>query len=1117
MNRIVTGIVVTLLLVPILSYAQNPTSRYYLVISPQGSSSQPLIVLQGSTVHFSAKAFEALPNTPPREISVSNLQWAVSPASFGTITAAGDFTPSGSSSTMFISQGDIIASAAAFGMRMTASVHAVLGTPPGSTIPCTISGIVTDMQANPISGADVLVVPGTATSVSVTARTDASGRYVLKVPAGRWYLRASAGGFLPEFYNDAIDYVNAAPVVVDSTQPNATGIDFAMSRGGEMTGTVISKADNTPIARVTVTATNLQLGSPSTAQPPYVAFTDGSGRYSFSDLPAGLYRVQAKASGFDLAFYFDKTDPVSADPVRVQRDSLTTGIDFHMVKSVIITPATYAISGFVKGANGTPVSMATVVAWNPLSMQPLPNRYATQTGNDGSYRLNVPGGPYVVQAQAKGYLTEYYDNSRKPDSATLVTVNATTPQRTDIHFTLDQGGSIAGRVISASTQQPLADAIVSVVSPNQAPADGTSLSASARTDQNGDYVITGLATGDCIVMAAKSGYQPQYYLNASQPGQATKVSVQENRQASGIDFALSALPGISGSVTDGATQAPIAAADISVSGGGRTYSARSDASGAWRIAVPAGTYVVRASAVKYATEWYNEKSTAQTADNVVVSTTEVAGIDFTLDKWGGSISGIIRSGSGSPLANATVMVQMQATSSTTVSARFFTTTRTLQDGSYKVDGLPAGSYLVAARATGHLMRYYHGAATPQAATPVALQTNQAATGINIDLPLGGSISGIVLDAKTNAPIPYAFVSALGNTVTSAAGTGSRTDSLGRYVINGLATGDYRVYASAFRYAGEYYDNVRDPKLATAVSVTAPLTVSNIDFTLDAMTGRVRFAGTLSDAASSVVPPHCVIEAVDPKSGALVSTTTTNVRGEFEIFSEGGAVIRARAFGYAGQYAGQTMNWQESLTPAGGSGINFSLQPCDEFGFGTVTGHVTDADSRAGLSDAWIFGTDGDGRVYFATTDSDGNFAIAGTPNGPLTVSVSGVGYLSAENAVTARDNSATTSMQLRRADATLDAQPASSPSRLALAQNYPNPFSVSGSSTRIAFTLPASARVRVVVYDLLGHLVATLLDEVRPAGAHSLNWKPIGVPAGIYLVKLEAGSNVVTRRMTLLK
>jgi hypothetical protein len=88
------------------------------------------------------------------------------------------------------------------------------------------------------------------------------------------------------------------------------------------------------------------------------------------------------------------------------------------------------------------------------------------------------------------------------------------------------------------------------------------------------------------------------------------------------------------------------------------------------------------------------------------------------------------------------------------------------------------------------------------------------------------------------------------------------------------------------------------------------------------------------------------------------------------------------------------------------------------------------------------------------------------------------------------------------------------PEELLLSQNYPNPFNP---STTITFTLPQRGRVRLEIFNLLGEKVATVLDEVRAPGTHSVHWQPQNLPSGTYLYRLETKGYSQTRKLLLLR
>jgi hypothetical protein len=78
----------------------------------------------------------------------------------------------------------------------------------------------------------------------------------------------------------------------------------------------------------------------------------------------------------------------------------------------------------------------------------------------------------------------------------------------------------------------------------------------------------------------------------------------------------------------------------------------------------------------------------------------------------------------------------------------------------------------------------------------------------------------------------------------------------------------------------------------------------------------------------------------------------------------------------------------------------------------------------------------------------------------------------------------------------------------------PNPFT---RSTRIRFALKTEASVSLIVYDVRGRAVASLVDEVRSAGTHSVAWDASGLPSGVYFYKLQVGAMEQTRKVVLTK
>ncbi len=88
------------------------------------------------------------------------------------------------------------------------------------------------------------------------------------------------------------------------------------------------------------------------------------------------------------------------------------------------------------------------------------------------------------------------------------------------------------------------------------------------------------------------------------------------------------------------------------------------------------------------------------------------------------------------------------------------------------------------------------------------------------------------------------------------------------------------------------------------------------------------------------------------------------------------------------------------------------------------------------------------------------------------------------------------------------------PLEFSLEQNYPNPFNP---TTTIKYSLPEAKFLTLAVYNSLGEKVSILVNQVVDAGNHDVEFNASNLTSGIYFVRMEAGSFVSTRKMTLLK
>jgi Zn-dependent metalloprotease len=88
------------------------------------------------------------------------------------------------------------------------------------------------------------------------------------------------------------------------------------------------------------------------------------------------------------------------------------------------------------------------------------------------------------------------------------------------------------------------------------------------------------------------------------------------------------------------------------------------------------------------------------------------------------------------------------------------------------------------------------------------------------------------------------------------------------------------------------------------------------------------------------------------------------------------------------------------------------------------------------------------------------------------------------------------------------------PDDFSLNQNYPNPFNP---LTTIKFGLPKDTFVKLKIYDIEGHVIATLIEGNLPAGYHVARFDASSYSSGLYFYKIEAGSFTEVKRMLLIK
>jgi len=96
----------------------------------------------------------------------------------------------------------------------------------------------------------------------------------------------------------------------------------------------------------------------------------------------------------------------------------------------------------------------------------------------------------------------------------------------------------------------------------------------------------------------------------------------------------------------------------------------------------------------------------------------------------------------------------------------------------------------------------------------------------------------------------------------------------------------------------------------------------------------------------------------------------------------------------------------------------------------------------------------------------------------------------------------------------VETKTALTPIDFVLEQNYPNPFNP---MTTIRYYLKKESRIKLIVLDIRGRKIRTLVSEVQSPGEHLVHWQAEHLPSGIYVYKLEADGFTQSRKAVLLK
>ena len=798
--------------------------------------------------------------------------------------------------------------------------------------------------------------------------TDSSGGYTISgLATGSYRVEFSGpGSYVAQFYDGKATLTSADPVSV-TTAANTGSIDAAIQNGGSIAGTVTDASSGQPLSGVTVSV----FGSSG-----YFTTTTGpDGSYSIGGLVSGSYSVEFIDGGYVSEYYKDRTTTQAPDPVRITAGQATTGIDAALQHGGTIT-------GTVTDAStGQPVAGLPVYAYVSGEFETT----SATTDANGHYQLTgLATGSYEVGFGAYGsggpdYVPQYWDGEGTLSGAdpVSVTTGQTTPR---IDASMHSGAQIEGTVTDASAHAAIQGIEVTAYD------SGGNYVEETSTASDGSYALSGLPAGSYRVgfssFYTQLNYLPRYWNGETALSSADPITLAAGQTATGIDGSLQTGGQISGTVTDGSTHAAIANVYVQAldSNGNLAGFAYTRTDGTYTIsALAAGSYRVGfTSAGRYATQYYDGKTSLTAADAVSVSTGQTAtGIDAALSS-GGSITGTVTdASSGLPASGITVSVYSSASSSS-----LLTSTATDGSGKYAVAGLGTGSYRVEFSGGGYVTQYYDGRSSLTGADAVSVTYGAATSGIDAAMQLGGAVAGTVTDASTHGDVTGIFVTAYDS--HGAADGFTTTNSNGAYQISGLAPGSYTVGFSTGggqNYLPQYYNGASSFAAADPVTVTAGQTTTGIDAALEP---GAEIEGTVTDSSTGQ-PLSGITVYATTSGGQVVYGTRTDSQGHYAAIGLQAGTYNVE-FLATGQQNYLPLN-DDGVTVASGqtlTGIDGAMQPGSQ-----LTGTVTSAATGNPLSGIDVQAIDSGGTtVASAQTDANGDYSLIRLDTGSYRVSFS---------------------------------------------------------------------------------------------------------------------------------
>ncbi|MEE9167972.1 MAG: FlgD immunoglobulin-like domain containing protein [Candidatus Neomarinimicrobiota bacterium] len=830
-----------------------------------------------------------------------------------------------------------------------------------------------------------------------------------------------------------------------------------------------------------VTATALVMFSHEFEDEPFMTFTDNTGAFSFDflNLEGGFF-----LGAMDAALGISSGEHLLSGQFYEHADELD-GVTLDITRDAAI------VGSVVDEEDGTGIEDASVAAFSGQRYDILMG--FTTSGSDGGFSLPLQGGHLYEAVEA--YHPDYMWNS-----CIDYPVYVSSGDTLDFDCELEEWPAfVEGYVTDAEAGDPLEDVAVEIrMWDHDGPGPGGPMMGDdddrdmegfwneAWTDEEGYYRLgTVYGTGELCA----HDWDDREYQGYCEFGFLVDESLIQ------YDFQLELFDGaITGTVTDVSTGDPLPRADVWAYAEEWMFDQwdMTAGDGKYKLPVVNGTYTVCAE------KWW-EQYGEECVENVVVLDNTVT-VDIALSPPDGVIQGYVYD---ADTDEAVKGIGVDAFGDEYPYYYYYGETD--ESGFFKL-GVNNGTYEVCFYDWDWTNTYEDTCLTDIVVSDDTQEITVNLTPIDWD----GAIVGSVADEYGNSI--ESGVIAIDTTEWEA--NWAMSDRDGRYVLP-LNNGTYVAAALPFRW-GYLWD--------VEYNVVVDLDTVDVDFVLPLVQIDAMIDGTVTDTLGNILEDAWVEAGTWFHFGfdwwwgdGLFFDTETDESGTYELDVMG--FDDQYYWIYADYWDPETedfmVGFADSVWVQSGETVSVDLVLRPIMYGSEICGYVSINGEPAEGAEVWAEDSN-TGEFFVTYTDEDGYFCM-GVVNGEYDVCATIDEHMVMCSYVELFDERESMDFEFSITIGVSDE--ASLPERFALHQNSPNPFNP---VTTIQYDLPEGNNVELIVYDILGHEVAVLVDGRQAPGYHTVKWDGTDrsgsqVATGVYIYQLKAQDFVRTKKLILLR